>query len=93
MSYLLLRGTFANILTTPEGTNKEGQPYGGKTQLQLMCQEVLRNGETRLNLVNLYVPSKDPYERLTPSSPLEVPVGIFVPAGVKYSFFTAKEAR
>lgn len=92
MSYLLLQGGFANILTTPEGTNKEGQPYGGKQQLQMLCHEVLRNGETRLNLVNLYVPSKEPYERMATGEVLQVPVGIYVPAGTKYSFFAAKQS-
>lgn len=91
MSYLRLHGQFWNLLTTPEGVNKEGQPYGGKNQLQLMCEEVLRNGEVRSNLVNLYVPSRDPFDRMKRLDEIQIPVGIFVPAGTKYSFFAAKE--
>jgi hypothetical protein len=90
MSYLSLKGKFANLLVTPEGKNKEGEIYGGKHQLQLLCHEVLRNGETRLNLVNLYVADAGSYSAKTEGDLIEVPVGIFVPPGVKYSFFAAK---
>lgn len=90
MSYLTLRGAFTNLLTTPEGKNKEGEAYGGKFQLQLMVADVLRNGETRMNLVNLYVPDRDAYEGKGQGELIEVPVGLYVPSGTKYSFFVAK---
>lgn len=89
MSYLLLQGAIANVLTTPEGKNKEGEPYGGKHQLQLQVRDTLKNGETRLAFVNLYVPERAAYDGKE-GEIIQLPVGIFVPGGVKYSFFTAK---
>jgi hypothetical protein len=90
VSYLLLQGTVMNILTTPEGVNKEGEPYGGKHQLQLLVNDVLKNGETRMNVINLNVPDRGAYEGRN-GEIIQLPVGIFVPAGTKFSFFAAKE--
>lgn len=82
MSYLRLCGKVANHLVTPEGKTREGNDYGGKHQVQLLCEETLRNGETRLQLFTLNTNRPEAYAVGTEA---QVPVGVFVtPKGVQF---------
>jgi len=55
---LTLHATVLNVFKAPEGKNKEGESYGGGYKVQLQGANVLKNGETRIDLVTLS--SKDP---------------------------------
>lgn len=82
MSFLKLCGKVANHLETPEGVSREGKEYGGKHQVQLLCEETLRNGETRLQLFTLNTNRPGDYPLGTDA---EVPVGVFAtPKGVQF---------
>jgi hypothetical protein len=77
-----MHGQVANVLVTPEGTTRDGKDYGGKHQIQLLCEEVLRNGEKRLQLFTLNTNRPDDYKAGTVA---DVPVGVFVtPKGVQF---------
>lgn len=88
MSYLLLKGVVQNTLFTPEGKTREGKAYGGNHQVQLLCNEQLRNGETRLQLFTLNVDDPAPYERQK-GQEVTVPVGVFANQG-KVQFYATK---
>jgi len=82
VSFLKLCGKVANHLVTPEGKGKDGAEYGGKHQVQLLCEETLRNGETRLQLFTLNTNRPEAYPT---GAEAEVPVGVFVTAkGVQF---------
>lgn len=62
MSMLTLNGTVANIYEAPKGVNKEtGEAYGGQHRIQVMCENTLKNGEKRIELVDLSVDDVTPY--------------------------------
>ena len=65
MSMLLMTGQVLNVLQTPEGTNREGTKYGGYHQVQLLCEEVLQNGEKRNSLFTLTCEEPDKFKKLT----------------------------
>jgi len=81
MSMLILQGQVANVLETPRGTNKEGQEYGGYHQVQLLCQEDLRNGEQRLALFTLRTDEPHLFRDLK-GRQVQVPVGVFARGGI-----------
>lgn len=68
MSYLTMKGTLVNVLETPKGiAKKTGEAFGGRDQIQLLCKEDLKNGETRMVLQTLTLPegtAAKPYEAL-----------------------------
>lgn len=88
MSYLLLKGMVQNTLFTPEGKTREGKAYGGAHQVQLLCNETLRNGEVRLQLFTLTVDDPAPYEARK-GQEVTVPVGVFANQG-KVQFYAIK---
>jgi len=80
MTMLTLQGTIANVLLTPAGTSKDGSEYGGYHQVQLMCEEDLKNGEKRLALFTLRTDQPAEFQELLGST-VRVPVGVFARAG------------
>jgi len=89
MSMLTLNGTVANIYESPKGVNKEtGETFGGQHRIQVMCENTLRNGEKRIELVDLSVDDVTPY-RESLGTPVRVPVGVYVVAG-KAAFYALK---
>lgn len=85
---LQLQGKVANILVTPEGKNREGQEYGGIHQVQLLCEEVLRNGEKRLALFTLRCDHPEAFKPFA-GQEVRVPVGVFV-KGNALTFYMQK---
>jgi hypothetical protein len=89
MSMLTLNGTVANIYEAPKGVNKDtGEVYGGQHRIQVMCENTLKNGERRIELVDLTVDDVVPY-RETMGKPVSVPVGVYVAAG-KPAFYALR---
>ena len=59
---LTLNGTVANIYESPRGVNKTtGEAFGGQNRIQLMCENMLQNGEKRIELVDLTIEDIQPY--------------------------------
>lgn len=73
----LLQGTLINIFETPKGTTKDGEAYGGDSKIQVLHENTLKNGEKRMDLVELAVGDTQPYQdRL--NKPVSVPVAVSV---------------
>lgn len=88
---LTLNGVVANVYQSPTGTNRQtGESYGGQHRIQLMCENTLRNGEKRIELVDLSVDDLTPYRNALQTT-VRVPVGVYVSAG-KPMFYALKGA-
>lgn len=75
---LTLHGQIVNVFLTPQGTNREtGEIYGGTHRVQIMAENVLKNGAKRVELVDLPVDDPAPFQRLQ-GKRVRVPVGAFV---------------
>lgn len=87
MPSLLLQGTVVNVLHVPARTDKNtGEIYAAKDQVQIMSENVLQNGEKRLELVTLTTDTPEAYRGLMGRS-VSVPVGVF---GSGLSFYGLK---
>ena len=73
----ILDGTLINIFETPKGKTREGEEYGGENRLQVMHETKLKNGEKRVDLVELTVDDVHPYADKLNSS-VSVPVSVSV---------------
>jgi hypothetical protein len=75
MSYNLLLGEIRKVYPTPEGVTREGTKYGGNWQVQLLCEEILRNGEGKEALITCYIDTPEAFKSwlgkrcLVPSRP------------------------
>lgn len=78
MSMLTLNGTILNTYTTPQGKNKEGESYGGQEKIQIMCENTLKNGEKRNELIDLTVKDAAKYGN---GEQVSIPVGVFIMKG------------
>lgn len=86
---LSLTGTVINVYESPKGVMKEtGEIYGGQSRIQLMCENVLKNGQKRMDLVDLSVGDVSAY-RDALGKPVSVPVGVYVSNG-KPAFYAIK---
>ena len=76
MSMLLMTGQVANVLKTPKGVNRDGEEYGGNDQVQLLCEQILTNGEKRMEMFTLRCHNPDEFRKLQ-GQLVTVPVGCF----------------
>lgn len=89
MSMLTLHGIVKNVFQTPDGKDKEGNKFGGEHKVQILADNLLKNGETRCELVNLTV--EDPAKfQSSINKEVSVPVGVFARAGQLYFFHQEK---
>lgn len=91
MSMLTLNGQVMNVLEMPAGTKKDGTEYGGYHQVQLLCEEPLKNGEKRMNLFTLSCDDPEPFRKAI-GRPVSVPVGVYARGGA-ISFYLQKGAK
>lgn len=92
MSMLTLNGQVLNVYESPKGVKKDtGEMYGGQSRLQIMCENTLKNGEKRMELVDLSVDDLAPY-RDRVGTAVSVPVGVMVSNG-KPMFYALKKER
>lgn len=78
---LTLTGQVVNVFVTPQGTNKDtGEIYGGLHRVQIMAENVLKNGSKRVELIDLTVDDPAPFQRLQ-GRQVRVPVGAFASGG------------
>lgn len=86
MSMLTLNGTVLNTYITPKGKNKDGDEYGGDNKIQIMCENTLRNGEKKNELIDLTIQGSQEYAA---GEIVSIPVGIFV-SGKEAKFYALK---
>jgi hypothetical protein len=78
MSMLSLNGQVINVFEMPPYTDKKtGEVTPAKHRVQVMAENMLQNGQNRMELVNLTVDDVQPYMTLQGRS-VRVPVGAFV---------------
>lgn len=91
MSMLTLNGVVQNVFRTEASTDrKTGEIRPAADRVQVMAENVLQNGEKRIELVTLKVESGDAYRALI-GRPVRVPVGAFV-VGSAVQFYALKNA-
>ena len=73
----VLKGTLINVFETPKGKTKEGEDYGGEDRIQVLHENTLKNGEKRMDLVDLTVGDVSPYKDKL-NALISVPVAISV---------------
>ncbi|HKJ89094.1 MAG TPA: hypothetical protein VKA48_11380 [Gammaproteobacteria bacterium] len=82
---LYLQAQVLNTFTTPEGVNRDtGEAYGGQHRVQLLYKDTMRNGETRMQPVDLNTQQPGSYEV---GAQVMVPVRVFSPpqGGVRFA--------
>jgi hypothetical protein len=85
---LTLNGQVVNVFQNPSGKNKAtGMEYGGQDRVQIMAQNTLKNGDTRVDLINLTVTNAEDYKTLQGRN-VRVPVGVFAKDGT-INFYVA----
>jgi hypothetical protein len=90
MSMITLNGTLINIFKAPEGTNKEGEKYGGQDKVQLLARMELPNGEHRMEMLTLTAHNAEPFRKHLQKQ-INVPAGAFV-VGRNIQWFIPKNA-
>jgi hypothetical protein len=90
MSMLTLHGTVQNVFRTDASVNKKtGEAIPAADRVQLMAENTLPNGETRVELVTLKLDAHaDVYRRLK-GRRVSVPVGVFA-VGTGVQFYALK---
>jgi hypothetical protein len=84
---LTLNGRVINVFTSPKGVNKEtGEEYGGTPKIQLMCESTLKNGSSKMELVDLNVPDATKFED---NDDVSIPVGVYI-NGNQAKFYALK---
>lgn len=89
MAMLTLNGTVANVFHKSGGVDKKtGEAIPPSDHVQIMAENVLQNGEKRMELVTLKVGTPEAYKSLL-GRPVRVPVGAFV-SGSTVLFYALK---
>ncbi len=92
MNMLLLQGQMLNSFERPAFTNREtGEVRPSAHSVQVLCENRLRNGEIRMELVTLTVDDIGPYKGRE-TEIVQVPVGCFVNGSV-VQFYATKGAK
>jgi hypothetical protein len=74
---LTLNGQVINVFQAPKGVSKKtGEEYGGQHRVQIMAENLLQNGEIRVDLVTLTVENPEAYLPYKGEA-VRVPVGAF----------------
>ena len=88
MPMLTLNGVVQNVLDVPARTDKKtGEIFPAKSQVQIMAENVLQNGQKRLDLVTLTTEYPDAFRKLL-GRPVSIPVGVFATGQI--SFYALK---
>ena len=84
MAMLTLNGIVQNVLDVPARTDKKtGEVYPAKSQVQVMAENTLQNGQKRFELVTLSTDQPEAFRKLQ-GMPVSVPVGFFASGAVTY---------
>ena len=89
MSMLTLNGQVINVFEQPAFTDKKtGEVTPAKHRVQIMAENMLQNGQNRVELVNLTVDDPSPYQTMK-GRVVRVPVGAFAQSG-QITFYALK---
>lgn len=89
MAMLTLNGQVINVFDSPAYTDKKtGEISPAKHRVQIMAENMMQNGQQRMELVNLTVDDPAPYRSLQ-GRPVRVPVGAFA-NGSAIQFYALK---
>ena len=92
MAMLTLNGVVQNVLDVPARTDKKtGEVFPAKTQVQIMAENTLQNGQKRLELVTLTTDHPEAFRKLL-GRPVSVPVGVFAAGAVTFYALKGQEA-
>lgn len=92
MAMLTLNGQVINVFDQPAYTDKKtGEVTPAKHRVQIMAENMLQNGQNRMELVNLTVEDPAPYQTLQGRT-VRVPVGAFA-QGSSITFYALKGHR
>lgn len=92
MAMLTLNGTVQNVLDVPARTDrKTGEVFPAKTQVQIMAENTLQNGQKRLDLVTLTTDHPEAFRKLL-GRPVSIPVGVFASGPISYYALKGQEA-
>jgi len=92
MAMLTLNGVVQNVLDVPARTDKKtGEVFPAKSQVQIMAENVLQNGQKRFDLVTLTTDYPDAFRKLQ-GLPVSIPVGVFSAGVVTYYALKGQEA-
>lgn len=85
MSMLTLNGIVQNVFRVEASVDrKTGESIPARDKVQVMAENVLQNGEKRMELVTLTVEQGEPFRKLQ-GKQIRLPVGVFaVGAGVQF---------
>lgn len=87
---LTLHGTILNVFETPEGVSKDGEKFGGGYRVQIMVENVLKNGSKRMDMITLTTDDPEAFKKLL-GRPAAVPVGAFA-SGTNVQFYIRKQS-
>lgn len=79
MTAITLTATVLKTYLSPVG-EKDGQKYGGDHRLQVMAEVTLRNGQTKVQLIELRVDDPTPYVDAA-GTVVSLPVSLYVSKG------------
>lgn len=86
----LITGTVENIFRQPGGTGKDGKPYAETLKVQIKGTIVMKNGDSRVDLVTLTVPQNRLKEiQDMQGHTVTLPCGVFASGGKITPFLTA----
>ena len=85
---LKLTGVVQNLYQQPGGVGRDGKPYEAQHKVQLLSDEQLPNGETRLGVVTLSTVHRDWFQRHQ-GHEVELPVGVMA-RGSQLTYFISK---
>jgi hypothetical protein len=92
MAMLTLNGIVQNVLDVPAKTDKKtGEVFPAKSQVQIMAENVLQNGQKRFELVTLTTDKPEAFRTLLGRS-VSVPVGVFATGSVTFYALKGQEA-
>lgn len=92
MPMLTLNGIVQNVLDVPARTDKKtGEIFAAKSQVQIMAENVLQNGQKRFELVTLTTDHPEAFRRLEGRA-VSVPVGVFAAGSVTFYALKGQEA-
>lgn len=82
MAMLTLNGMVQNVFRTDATTDKKtGEAIPAKHRIQILAENMLPNGQKRIELVTLSTDTPDSYNELVGHS-VSVPVGVFATGNV-----------
>jgi hypothetical protein len=80
---IILKGKVANTFKTPAGTDATGNPYQAKERVQVISDAKDKNGQTRVEILDVTVPDASLYADKV-GKEIELPVSIIARQGKVY---------